>query len=232
MQAIDDHFEQELARLETAAAAFSRDLIGNASVRWDYLAQVRKFSLDLQEQVNSGRISLRRAVEQAHSTRNMIMEAQRGKSSALGLSIARRIKAEGRTLVELEAKYADRFFGKEFSLLNAEERHKVWRTIVKKAGEPQVRANNLAVWMSRAGKGLFAVTLIVAIYHVLRAEDKVRAMTNEGVVIGGSVAGGAALGAAGLSCGPAAIACVPVAIFLGSMMGATGADWIFDRIWG
>lgn len=231
MKVMDDGFlDQELAELEAAASAFSRYLIADGKVRWEYAAQVKKFSLELQEQVSNGRISLRRAAEQAHSTRNIIMEAQRGRSSALGLAIARMIKVEGRTLMELEAKYADRLFGKEPSTLDVNEKQKIWQTIVKKAGEPQIRASNLAVWMSRAGKGLVAFTIIIATYHVLQAEDKSRAIANEGAVVAGSVAG-ATIGAAGLVCGPAAIACVPLCMFVGGIVGAAGADWVFDRIW-
>jgi hypothetical protein len=102
---------------------------------------------------------------------------------------------------------------------------------VQKSGEPQVRASNSAKWMGRAGRGLFVLTIAIAVYHIATAEDKVRASANEGVAIGGGMAGATALGAAGLFCGPAAIACVPIGIFVGGVIGAVGADWAFDKIW-
>lgn len=85
--------------------------------------------------------------------------------------------------------------------------------------------------MGRAGRGLFVLTIAIAVYHIATAEDKVRASANEGVAIGGGMAGATALGAAGLFCGPAAIACVPIGIFVGGVIGAVGADWAFDKIW-
>jgi len=41
---------------------------------------------------------------------------------------------------------------------------------------------------------------------------------------GGGLTGASALGAAGMVCGPAAIVCVPLGIFLGGIAGAVGAD--------
>lgn len=54
---------------------------------------------------------------------------------------------------------------------------------------------------------------------------------NEAVAIGGGMAGAAALGAAGLVCGPTAIACVPIGLFVGGVLGSFGADYAFDQIW-
>lgn len=164
--------------------------------------------------------------------RNTIIEAQRSKSSSLGLSISRFIKKEGKNLAELESKYASKLFRREFGELNQVQRNDVWRLIVQKSGEPRVRASNGAIWMGRAGRGLFALTITIAIYHIATAEDKVRATANEGAAIGGSMAGAATLGAAGLACGPAAIACVTIGVFVGGVLGAIGADWAFDKIWG
>lgn len=85
--------------------------------------------------------------------------------------------------------------------------------------------------MGRAGRGLFGLTITISIYNIATAESKVRATVNEGVVIGGGIAGGAALGAAGTLCGPAAIVCVPLGIFIGSFLGSESADLAFDRLW-
>lgn len=159
------------------------------------------------------------------------MEAQRAKTSSIGLSIARFMKKEGKTLAELEAKYADKLYGKTFVVLKPNQKNDVWRLIVQKSGEPQARASNGAKWVGRAGRGLFVLTITIAVYHIATAEDKVRAAANEGVAVGGGVAGATALGSAGLVCGPAAIACVPIGVFVGGVLGAMGADWAFDQIW-
>ncbi len=59
------------------------------------------------------------------------MEAQRGKSSSLGAAIATLMKREGKTLPELEAKYAQDLYGKHFSSLSSSQKGSVWRHIVK-----------------------------------------------------------------------------------------------------
>ncbi len=225
------HLDQELAKLEVTAAAFARHFIPDAKVRRDYIEQTRKFSIELRETVAKNRLSSRMAAHQAHSMRNAILEAQRNKSNALGFSIAKFLKKEGKTLYELESKYAVQLFDNGFDRLNLEQRNEVWRLIVRKSGEARASASGGAKWLGRAGKGLFVLTVAISIYHIATAEDKIRATANEGVAVGGGIAGASALGAAGLACGPAAIACVPIGIFVGGILGALGADWAFDKIW-
>lgn len=171
------------------------------------------------------------AAQQAQLMRNSIMNAMRGKTSDFGLAIARFMKKEGKTLQQLEIKYAQELFKADFSLLNHEQKGEVWRKIVEKAGEPQVKASNSAKWLGRAGRGLFVLTVTISVYNIAMAEDKVRATANEATALGGGLAGAAVLGTAGLACGPAAIVCVPLGIFVGGVAGAMGADWAFDRIW-
>lgn len=228
----DDFFlNKELAQLETVSAVFAQQFIPDAKVRKDYIDQTKKYSAELKDQVLKNKLSPHQAAIQAQSMRNTIMEAQRSKSSSLGLSIAQFMKKEGKSLAELEIKYSSSLFNKDFSSLTPKQRNEVWRLIVQKSGEPQARASNGAKWMARAGRGLFILTITIAVYHIATAEDKLRATANEGLAIGGGLAGAATLGAAGLVCGPAAIACVPIGVFVGGVLGAIGADWAFDKMW-
>lgn len=227
----DKFLNQELASLEAAAIAFANQVIPDAKVRNEYIKQTRMMSAELAIKVNKNQLSPKLAAEQANAMRNTIMEALRGRSSSMGVAIATFIKKEGKTLSELEAKYAERLYGKKFSLLAASQKDAVWRHIVKQSGSPQVAASNAAKWMGHAGRGLFLLTMTIAVYHVATADDKIRAAANEGVALGGGLAGAAALGTAGLACGPAAVACVPLGVFVGGILGAFGADWAFDQIW-
>jgi hypothetical protein len=227
----DFFLNKELAELETISAAFAQQFIPDAKVRKEYIEQTKKYSIELRELVAKHKLTAEKAAQQAQVMRNTIMEAQRSKSSSLGLSIARFMKNEGKSLAELESKYSNKLFNKEIADLAPSQRNDVWRLIVQKSGEPQVKATNGAKWMGRAGRGLFVLTIAIAVYHIATAEDKVRAAANEGAAIGGGLAGAAAFGTAGLVCGPAAIACVPVGIFVGGVLGAVGADWAFDKIW-
>lgn len=223
--------DQELAKFQATASSFANHFIIDAKVRIDYIAQTKKFSDELKLKVSRNHLTPAMAALQAQEMRNTILEVQRTKSTSLGLSIAEFLKKEGKILKELEQKYADSLFNKDFLLLSQEQKNSTWKKIVQKSGEPRVSASNGAKWLGRAGKGLFALTIAIAVYHIAQAENKTRAITNETVAVGGGIAGSTALGSAGLFCGPAAIACVSLGIFLGGVLGAAGADWAFDKIW-
>jgi CRISPR/Cas system CSM-associated protein Csm2 small subunit len=223
--------ESELAELQVAAANFAQRFIPDAKVRQDYIDSTKRFSIELEDKIAKKQISTQMAAQQAHNMRNSIMNAMRGKTSDFGLALARFLKKEGKTLQQLEMKYAQELYQNDISKLTAEQKSGVWRKIVAKSGEPRVQASNGAKWFGRAGRGLFVLTVVISVYHIAKAEDKVRATANEVTSLAGGIAGASALGTAGLACGPAAIACVPLGIFIGGVVGALGADWAFDKIW-
>lgn len=227
----DKFLETEIAELEVAAANFAARFIPDAKVRMDYLASTKKASQEIQEKLLKGSITPKEAARQAQSMRNIIMNAMRGNTSDFGLALARLLKKEGKTIQQLEARYSQEMFRAEFEKLNESQKGEIWRKIVSKAGEPQVMASNSVRWLGHAGRGLFVLTAVISVYHIYKAEDRVRATANEVTALGGAMAGSAALGSAGLFCGPAAIACVPLGVFVGGVIGALGADWVFDRIW-
>lgn len=227
----EQFLESELPTLEVTANNFAIRFIPDAKVRKEYIENTRKFSEELLELVKKKKLSPHAASVQANIMRNNMMEAMRGKSSDFGLAIARFLKKEGLSLAELEQKYGKTLFDIEFDKLNLDQKNAVWRKIVAKAGEPRVRASNGAMWLGRAGKGLFVLTVAIAVYHIASSENKVRETANEGVAIGGGMAGSAALGSMGMLCGPGAIVCVPLGVFVGGIIGSAGADWAFDKIW-
>lgn len=227
----DKFLESELSALEIATANFASRFITDSRVRLDYINQTAKFSKELRDNVKKKLITPSAAAQQAQTMRNQIMAAMRGSTSDFGLALARLLKKEGKTLAQLEAKYALQVYKMDFAKLSNTQQGVVWRKIVEKAGQPQLTASNTARWFGRAGRGLFVLTVVISIYHVAKAKDKVRATANEISAIGGGIAGASALGAAGLACGPAAIACVPLGIFVGGVIGSAGADWAFDQIW-
>lgn len=224
--------DQELAELQTTATNFAMRFISDSSVRIKYIDRTKRVAEELRRAVKNKIITPYAAAKQAQEMRNVLMDAMRGKSSDFGIALATLIKKEGKTLSELERKYAMEIFKKDFDVLNHNQRNGVWCRIVEKSGSPQMRANTASKWMGRAGRGLFALTAIIAVYHVAKSEDKLKTAAREAVAVGGGIAGSAALGATGLACGPAAIACVPIGIFVGGLVGANSADWAFARIWG
>lgn len=223
--------DQELASLEITASNFSARFIPDGRVRMQYMRAARQFSEDLSAQVERGSLTPEAAARQANEARNVVLNAMRGKSSDIGSAAARLIKREGPTLSEVEAKYAKERYGRPFDQLSPPQRNEVWRHIVQRAGQENPKVSSAARWLGRAGRGLVGLTVVIAVYHVAAAEDKPKASTREAVAIGGGLAGAYALGAAGLICGPAAIACVPLGIFVGGVLGSMGADLAFSRIW-
>jgi hypothetical protein len=232
MASRDDYFlEQELAEVEAVCASVAQQLVPDARLRLEYQDTTRRAVAELRDKVARGQLTAQAAALQAQVMRNTAMEAIRARTSPVGLSIARFLKKEGKTMAQLEAKYAAELFRKDFALLAESQRNEVWREILRKAAQPNVTVNHQVRWMGRAGRGLYVLSLCIAVYHIAKAEDRVRAAANEGAALAGGAAGASALGAVGLICGPAAIACVPLGVFAGGILGAMGADHAFDRIW-
>jgi hypothetical protein len=222
---------QEHSELQVTAANFASRFIKESPIRAQYIAQTQAFSREMLAKVQTGEISVGEAVKKSQEMRNAIMRTMRGKSSDLGVAFAEFLKKEGKTLAELEIKYSLKEFKKDFASLTDSQRQKVWLTIIEKSGTPQKLATTTAKLMGHAGKGLLALTAVISFYHIAQAEDKVRATAKEASIIGGGMAGSSALGAAGLLCGPAAIVCVPLGIFIGGIAGGMGAERLFDELW-
>jgi ribosomal protein L18E len=223
--------QDDIWALEVISSNFAVRFIPDAQTRSMYLNETKSFARALQQKLATGSIGAQEAAIQAQQMRNVIMNSMRGRTSDFGLALAEFMKKEGKTLAQLEEKYADELFRKTFSTLAKEEQCKVWIKIVEKSGQPQRMASVGAKVMGHVGRGLFALTAVVAVYHVATAEDKVRASGQEISTLGGGLAGAAVLGSAGGICGPAAIACVPIGVVLGGLLGAAGAEALFDKIW-
>lgn len=228
---LNSDISREITALQVTAANFSTRFIKDAPVRLQYIEQTQAYARETLKLVSSGALSIQEGVQKTQQMRNAIMEAMRAQTSDFGLALARFLKKEGKTLAELEGIYAKRLFQIDFHLLETKQQRTVWLEIIKKSGQPQKVASNFSRHMGHAGKGLVALTAAISFYNIAVAEDKVRATSKEVAVLGASAAGSAGLGAAGLLCGPAAIVCVPLGIFLGGMIGGLGAERLFDDIW-
>jgi len=164
--------------------------------------------------------------------RNILMDTMRNKTSEIAKAYALNQKTKGKSLPFLEQKYAKEAFKKPFEKLNPSQKNKVWKEIVFSSGRPQQKANKLAKSLGRAGRSFIAITIVISVYNIASADDKIQTTAKEGAILGGgllgSVAGGAA---AGLACGPGAPVCVGIGIFVGGVMFAIGAEIAFDSFW-
>lgn len=76
------------------------------------------------------------------------------------------------------------------------------------------------------------MTLVISVYHIYAADNKVKAVASEGAVLGGGLLGSMAGAAAGgLVCGPGAPVCVAIGVFVGGVMFAVGSQVTFDTFW-
>jgi|SRR5690606_28719327 len=221
-----------IAGFESSVANFGIRFIPDFKVRAEYQLKAKLLSQEILKDVNTGKISSFEGAKTASQLRNVLMDAMRGQSSEIARAYAVSLKTQGKSLPELESKYAKKLFGRSFDALSEAQKGKIWKEIVFSSGRPRMEANQLAKTMGRAGRGFIAVTVAISVYNIATAEDKIMASAKEGAVLGGgllgSVAGGAA---AGLACGPGAPVCVTVGVFVGGVMFAVGAEITFDSFW-
>lgn len=123
--------QEELERLfqivEGDAIAFGTRFVKDGKVRSDYIAAIRRMRDEVMAAYRAGQIS-------ANELRNGIMNAQRAASSELGLAMAEKAKLVGRTLEELQEKYALKLFGNKFAALTEAQQGKVYLIIIERSG--------------------------------------------------------------------------------------------------
>ena len=187
-------------------------------------------SQSLREAVSSGGKSPTEAAKIASQMRNEIMEAARQKTSTLGLAKARNLKAKGLALDDLVKKYATKKFSKPFEQLTKGQQDEVMMDIVNSAGRANPKVNLRVKRLGAAARGLWVLSIAVAVYNVGSAENKVDAAGREVASLAGGMAGGAATGAAaGIWLGPIGVG---VGIAVGGALGAIMADRAYVEIRG
>lgn len=223
-----DELNRALADLQVESTNFGLRFIRDARVRFDYMQQTKKLANEFSARVAKGEIAPREAAEQVNLLRNEIMEAQRMKSSDIGRALAVKLKTSGLSLDELCEKYALRFYESSFETLNQNAKNRVYLEIVESSGRSRISVNKSALKFSRLGRAFWIATIGIAVYKVYEAENKLKEVARQGVVIGTGVAGGMAGGAAaGLVCGPGAPICSTIGVFVGGAIAAFGADATF-----
>jgi len=228
----DERLAEALRQLEVLAANFGTRFIRDSKVRGHYIAESRRFSAELLAGVRRGEISVQQAHLMAHEMRGTLLEASRLKSSDIGRAYAQGLKAGNPPLDALYAKYARELYRQPFEALDDARRNAVKLKIIESAGRNRPGPTRTAGRLGTLGRGLWVLTLGIAVYNVTSAEDRTQAAAREGATLGGGIAGGAAAGAAtGLVCGPGAVVCSSVLVIAGGALGALGMSHVFDWIW-
>lgn len=224
-------FDSAIQALQAELASVGAHGALDGATRASYAAQVKAAADELRRQALAGRISWRRAAEQAHALRDTVMGLLRRRSTPVGLAYAQWLKSEGPTLNSLIAKYTLKLHGPgaDFNVLTGAQRNAVYAEVVAASGRANPRVTATMRQLSRAGRGLLVLSVAISVYEVASADDKLDAAGRELAVTGAGIAGGVAAGAlAGVACGPGAPVCVALGAFVGGALAAFGSDWAWS----
>jgi hypothetical protein len=219
---------EALRALKDEGTTFSVRFIQDWWVRQNYLAEIKRYSSDLEELASSGRMTYQQAAENANWLRNQILRSSRTASTDLGAAIAQFAKKEGRTLPDLLEKYAGEFFGEPFAKLDGPKQSTVLIEIIRASGRDSEFWTAVSKNLGRLGGPIVALTAALSFYHVYTATDKVDATAREVAQLSAGFLLGTGLGAAGTLCGPFAVICVPAGVFVGQAFGAWGIDKVYS----
>jgi hypothetical protein len=225
-----DNFERAINALQGDVAAAAARLSVDPRLRLEYSKLIKEMASDLRAKANAGVITWEKAAQEAQTTRNLIMDMVRSRSTPLGRAMAERIKSEGKTLNELIAKKAKSLFGPQvnFNNLSEVQKNQIYASIVESAGKSNPQVNMKMMQLSRVGRGLIVLSIAISIYEIYTADDKVSETGRQIAITGAGIAGAAASGAmAGLICGPGA----PVCVLIGGFVGGALAAWEMGRLW-
>ena len=229
--AIPDSLQQAIALFQAEAVNFATRFIPDHAVRQQYIARTRQMADAILDDVRRGVVTAEAGQRLAHQLRNEILTTARGASSDVGRAWAQALKAQGRTLAELQERYALQLFKRGFATLTEAERNQVFLAIIDASGRARPSVLVASARLARLSRGLLFVTAALAVFEVTTADDPGREAIKQGAVIGSGLAGGALAGAAatGFLCGPGAPVCVGLIIFVGGGLAALGAESAVDK---
>jgi hypothetical protein len=229
-QSEEEAFANAIKSLEATAASLGLHLEIDSTARRIYAREIKAMSENLRRDVARGKLTWTQAAEQAQTTRNLVMQLARSRTTPVARAFAERAKAEGRGLNALVAEKTMKLFGKTavFAELSASKQNRVFAEVVASAGRSRPTITRTVLRLSYLGRSLIFLSLALSTYNVLTASDKTTAVRRELVTttagIGGSIAAGAL---AGLACGPGAPVCVTIGAFVGGALAAFGAGFIW-----
>lgn len=224
----EKNLELQINELVNELFNFGTRFIKDAQARRKYQELVEKIPNTLRDEVRLNKVPLHQVADRARFLRNSFMSAMRSVSSDIGHAVASSIKKDGRSLDWLLDRKAKNLFHCKFSeLQNNSQRQKVFLAVIESSGTVNTTVSDFARYLGKLGKAFIIVSLACAIYQICEAQDHWRAAGQQGT----SLATGWMLsmvgGWAGMYCGPGAIVCVPLGVFLGGALGAMGADYIW-----
>ncbi len=223
-------FENAIKSLQAQLANVGAHLTIDSSARLAYAREIKFMADRLRNDATKGKITWAHAAQQAQETRNLVMETIRTRSTPVGLAMAQKMKATGKSLNELIAAQTRRLHGEGavFSHLSSSQKNTIFASIVTSAGKSNPAVTKAMSRLSYAGRGVLFISVSLSVYNIAGSTDKVSTTKKELAMTGASIGGGIAGGAlAGLACGPGAPVCVTVGAFVGGALAAFGSSAIW-----
>ncbi|PWE45198.1 hypothetical protein C9I50_04290 [Pseudomonas prosekii] len=223
--------DRALELMEGTALRFSLDAIHDEKVRANYLKNIKRIAQQTLTDVTAGKITAREGVDFSNQVRNKIMMEHRAFTSAQGLAVVQKKKADGRTVQSLLDRYSKNLFKKSYESLTPAEQSKVHYTILEAAGRDDSRFTSGTKKMRLMGKLGILVTAALASYQILNAENKTKETARQGIIIGSGAVGGllAGLGVSAF-CGPGAPICAFVVVIVGTIAGGVAGEVVTDSL--
>lgn len=219
-----------ITRMLDAAQAFEASYTKDPKVRVEYRQRIRAAADEIMDKVKSGELTPHEGAQQANAIRNQLLKIMRSRSTAVGRSIAEKLKPEGKGLGELQQKVAHQDYAKPFGELTEGQRNDVWAKIVDSAGRTNKDVNIRVRLYGMAGKTLLIASLAIAVYDVYTAKDKEREAAKDAAGIGSAILAGAAV-TAGLGLVTVGAPVVILSVFVAGVLASTAANELFDYFW-
>lgn len=203
----EEIFDSAIKSLEATTTSLGVHLEVDSTARRTYAREIKAMSDNLRSQVAKGKLTWAQAAEQAQTTRNVIMQLTRSRTTPVARAFAQRAKAEGQGLNTLVAEKTVQLYGKSavFTKLSQSGQNRVFAEIVTSAGRSRHIITRHVLRLSYLGRSLILLSLALSTYNVLTARSKSTAIKRELVTTAAGVSGSIAAGAiTGLACGPGA----------------------------
>lgn len=220
-----------LARFFDTSQAFAASYINDPVVRADYSAKIRAAANEIMERVRAGALTPHEGAQTANAMRNQMLTFMRSRTTAVGLSIAEKMKPEGISLEASQARHSQRLYGKSFEALTGAERNNVWATIVDRAGESNKLVNMTVKFFGHAGRVLLIASIAWTVYDLSQANDKERTAAKDAAGITGGIVAGAAVTAGLTSAAVASPVIVVGAVLVAGILASEAVDQLFDYYW-
>ncbi|PHV11331.1 hypothetical protein [Chitinimonas sp. BJB300] len=232
-QISSNEFGDAIRALESELASFTAHAINDDAVRADYRKKTQAAVNEIIDAVKQRKLTPHEGAQAANALRNQIMELSRSNLTSFGLAYSKSLKETGKTIAELEQKYALKLFSKDFATVTPSEREAVWREIIDRAGASNGAVNRVSRVAGNAGRALLIASLAIAVYSVATADDKPREAAKQATGLGAGIAGGAAGGAAivAIASGPVGWLAVGLGVIVGAALAGIGANETFDYFW-